>query len=437
MELPGRLQYFPLVHVLALLAACTLLALVLFWPLSETDVATDVIEPTDSTIHYAINISQPEPEALPIIPPVNWESVSVKSGDTLSTIFTQQNLKPSDLLELLAIAPKDSLKLQIGKKMHWVRASNGQIKEFQIDISALAKHGFTRSAEGKLQYELIERDADYRPHYASATIENSLFVDGTKAGIPEQVLADMASIFGWDIDFGMDIRQGDHFSLIYDEIFVDGERIGTGNILTARFYNQGREVTAIRYTDPNGRADYYTPEGHNMRKAFLRNPIDFTRISSRFSASRRHPVLHTIVRAHKGTDYAAPTGTPIKAAGDGKIVFAGRKGGYGNTVVLQHGGRYQTLYAHMSAFHRNTKTGRQIKQGQIIGYVGRTGLATGPHLHYEFLVNGVQRDPLKVDLPKAETIPNELKADFRQRSQNLITWLNSYTEDTKSLSEAN
>lgn len=427
MVLPGRWQYFPLTHAFALLVACSLLVLALFWPSSK---------PTDQAIHYAIDITQPEPEDLPVIPSASWESVVVKSGDTLSSILSQHDINAKDLLDILAVAPKDSIKLQVGKKLRWLRAGNNQLQEFQIEISSLARHQFVRDQDSKMQYELLERDADYRPLYASAVIESSLFVDGTKAGIPDQVLIELANIFGWDIDFGLDIRQGDRFSLIYDEIFVDGERIGTGNILTARFYNQGRELVAVRYTDPQGRSDYYTPDGQNMRKAFLRNPIDFTRISSRFSQSRRHPVLHTIVRAHKGTDYAAPTGTPIKAAGDGKIIFAGRKGGYGNTVVLQHGSRYKTLYAHLSSFNRNTKTGRQVKQGQVIGYVGRTGLATGPHLHYEFLVDGVHRDPLRVSLPKADTIPNEFKADFRQRSQSLITWLNSYTEGAKNLSEA-
>src|SRR5690554_4007672 len=171
-----------------------------------------------------------------------------------------------------------------------------------------------------------------------------------------------------------------------------------------------------------------------MRKEFLRNPIDFTRISSRFSTARKHPVLNSTVRAHKGTDYAAPTGTPIKAAGDGKIIFAGRKGGYGNTVILQHGAKYQTLYAHMSRFNRNTKTGRYVKQGQIIGYVGMTGLATGPHLHYEFRVNGVHRDHFKVDLPKAQNIASEYRSDFMERKQNVLNWLNSYNQQATQIS---
>ena len=211
-------------------------------------------------------------------------------------------------------------------------------------------------------------------------------------------------------------------------MFVDGELIGNGNIKVARFHNQGRELTAIRYTDSQGNASYYTPDGNSMRKEFLRNPIDFARISSRFNPNRRHPVLNTI-RAHKGTDYAAPTGTPIKATGDGRIIHAGKKGGYGNTVIIQHGSTYQTIYAHLSRFNRNTRVGRSVKQGQVIGYVGSTGLATGPHLHYEFLVNGVHRDSLRIQLPKAQSVPATQKDDFRQHAQGMLSWLNSFGDN--------
>merc|ERR1712000_129989 len=214
-----------------------------------------------------------------------------------------------------------------------------------------------------------------------------------------------------------------------DEIFLDGEKIGDGNILIARFNNNGRELTAVRYEDSDGNANYYAPDGRSMRKEFLRNPMDVFRISSRFNPGRKHPVLNTI-RAHKGTDYAAPTGTPIKAAGDGKIIFAGRKGGYGNCVIIQHGSRYQTLYAHMSRFNSSARTGRSVKQGQVIGYVGMTGLATGPHLHYEFRVDGVHRDSLRVELPKAKSISSSEKDSFMRKSKAMVNWLSSYSENT-------
>ncbi|WP_430460457.1 peptidoglycan DD-metalloendopeptidase family protein [Thalassolituus sp. LLYu03] len=375
---------------------------------------------------FTIAVPETEPE-VPPEPELNWEETSVKAGDSLSSLFSRNNLSAVDVIALASVAPKGSLQLKPGQTLHWVRSADNHVQNFQIELSPLARHSFERNAEGAMKYHLEERHADYRPRYASAVINNSLFVDGTQAGVPEQVLIELAGIFGWDIDFALDIREGDSFSLIYDEVYLDGDKIGNGNILIARFNNQGRELTAVRYEYKNGDASYYTPDGQSMRKEFLRNPIDFARISSRFNLSRKHPVLNTI-RAHKGTDYAAAVGTPIKAAGDGKIIFAGRKGGYGNCVIIQHGSRYQTLYAHMSKFGKNARTGRAVKQGQIIGYVGSTGLATGPHLHYEFRVDGVHRDSLRVKLPKAEAVPDSEKASFREKSDSMLSWLNSFAD---------
>lgn len=426
MAVPGRLQYFPLTHVLGIAVAAVLLLTVILWPASTP--------PSHEEIRYVIEMTEPDLPAEEIIP-VNWESTEVRSGDNLSLLFSRHNLSAADVIEIAAAAPKEALQLKPGQTLHWVRAQDNRITRFRIELSPLASHLFERDDSGALQYQLQERTADYRPRFVSAVIENSLFLDGARAGIPEQILIELANLFGWDIDFALDIRQGDRFSLIYDEVFLDGERIGNGNILIARFHNQGRELTAVRHTDNNGNSNYYTPDGHSMRKEFLRNPIDFARISSRFNLNRKHPVLNTL-RAHKGTDYAAPTGTPIKAAGDGKVTFAGRKGGFGNVVIIQHGARYETLYAHLSKFNRSARVGRYVKQGQIIGYVGSTGLATGPHLHYEFRVDGVHRDSLRIKLPKADSIPSSQQADFRQRSQNMVSWLNSFSSDSDNLSGA-
>lgn len=267
--------------------------------------------------------------------------------------------------------------------------------------------------------------ADRRPKFAHVTIASSLFLDGAKEDIPQSTLIELAGLFGWDIDFALDIRQGDEFSLIYEELFLEGQRIGFGNILIANFINRGRELTAIRYEDQKGEAQYYDPSGHSMRKEFLRNPIDFARISSRFNLRRKHPVLNKF-RAHKGTDYAAATGTPIKSTGDGKVIFAGRKGGFGNCVIIQHGSRYQTLYAHLSKFNRKARKGRRVKQGQVIGYVGSTGLATGPHLHFEFRVDGVHRDSLRIKLPKSRSIQKDQRKAYRAEAERMIEWLKSH-----------
>lgn len=417
MAMSGRLQYFPITHLAGVIITVVALLSIALWPTAPAKLA-------QQTFTIPVPESQPEVPAEPVL---NWETATVKAGDNLSAIFSRENLSAADVIELAATSPKEALQLKPGQTLQWVRSADNHVQQFQIEISPLARHTFARDDQGSLNYQLEERHADYRPRYASAIINNSLFLDGAQAGIPEQILIELAGIFGWDIDFALDIRPGDRFSLIYDEVYLDGDKIGNGNILIARFENQGRELTAIRYEDKHGDANYYTADGQSMRKEFLRNPIDFARISSRFNLNRKHPVLNTL-RAHKGTDYAAPVGTPIKAAGDGKIIFAGRKGGFGNCVIIQHGARYQTLYAHLSKFNRASRTGRYVKQGQVIGYVGMTGLATGPHLHYEFRVDGVHRDSLKIKLPKASSISEAERTVFRQKSQSMLSWLNSFSD---------
>ena len=232
-------------------------------------------------------------------------------------------------------------------------------------------------------------------------------------------------MFGWDVDFALDIRKGDSFSLLFEQHYLDGEKLRDGKILAAEFTNQGNKYRAILFTDPEGNSQYYSEDGKSMRKAFLRSPVDFRRISSTFQRERFHPVLGK-KRPHRGVDYAAASGTPIKAAGDGKVIFRGVKGGYGNTVVLQHGSNITTLYAHMSRFRKGVTSGSRVKQGQTIGYVGKSGLATGPHLHYEFRINGVHRNPLTVKLPDAAPIQAKYKAEFMEQSRQLLAQLDLF-----------
>ena len=218
---------------------------------------------------------------------------------------------------------------------------------------------------------------------AAGVIDSSLFEAGQRVGLSDNLIMQMAEIFGWDVDFALDIRAGDRFALVFEEQFKDGEKIGEGPIIAAEFINLGRRIRAVRYVDPEGKTDYFSPDGRSMRKAFLRTPVNFARISSRFSFSRRHPILHKM-RAHRGVDYAAPRGTAVKASGDGRVIFASRKGGYGRTIIIRHGSAYTTLYAHLARFSKGVRPGKRVEQGQVIGYVGSTGLATGPHLHYEY-----------------------------------------------------
>jgi murein DD-endopeptidase MepM/ murein hydrolase activator NlpD len=257
---------------------------------------------------------------------------------------------------------------------------------------------------------------------ASATIQNSLFRAAGEAGLTDRVAFDLAEIFQYDIDFVLDIQPGDRFTVVYEEVFQDGAPLRVGNILAAKFVNDGTEYRAVRYVDSQGRAQYYSPSGTSLRKAFIRAPVQFSRVSSRFNLSRHHPVLNRI-RAHKGVDYAAPTGTPVRAAGDGRVRFIGRQGGYGNVLELEHGSGVVTVYGHLSRFASNLRRGQRVELGQVIAFVGMTGLATGPHLHYEYRVRGVHKNPQTVQLPDAEPIRSADRDRFLTTTANLVNTL--------------
>lgn len=348
----------------------------------------------------------------------------VRSGDSLERLFRRHDLKLADLAAMVDIdaAREHLVKLRPGNEID-VSHRDGSVVSLTRELDRVRTLRITRSDEG-FDVEIIEHPVETRTVGAHGVIRSSLFEAAQAAGISDKVIMDMAGIFQWDIDFIQDVRVGDEFTVIYDELWRDGAKLQDSSIVAAEFINQGRPYRAARYDDPNGNADYYTPEGRSVRKAFLRAPVDFARISSNFNPNRRHPVLNTI-RAHRGVDYAASTGTPIRAAGDGKISFRGVNGGYGNTVIIQHGGNITTLYAHMSRF-ADVKRGSRVKQGQTIGYVGKSGLATGPHLHYEYRINGVHRNPRTVPLPPADPVPAQYLEDFETLSAGLWHQLDLY-----------
>ncbi len=352
-----------------------------------------------------------------------WQQVTVAKGDNLAQIFSRSGVDAGDLHEVMSLgAAVNTLKrIHPGQILNLRADETGRLLELRYEESHTLGLRVTRE-DDHFTATTIHRIPDRQTAHASAAIDSSLFLAGQKAKLPDAMIMDLAGIFGWDVDFALDIRQGDRFTVLYDELYLDGERIGEGNILAAEFVNQGKSYRAVRYTDAEGRTDYYTPEGHSLRKAFLRTPVEFSRISSGFNLKRKHPVLNRI-RAHKGVDYSAPQGTPIKATGDGRVVFRGVKGGYGNVVIIQSGSTYSTLYAHMSRFAKGINTGTRIRQGQTIGYVGMTGLATGPHLHYEFLVNGVHRNPLTVKFPDSLPIEKRYRRDFDKQVETLIAQL--------------
>ena len=245
----------------------------------------------------------------------------------------------------------------------------------------------------------------------SAEIRNSLYGATDAAGLPDAVATQIAEIFSTDIDFHRDLRKGDRFSVVYEVLYHRGEAVKTGRVLAAEFINQGKAYQAVYFNYAENQGAYYTPDGRNLRKQFLRSPLEFSRITSGFTHARFHPVLQTW-RAHKGIDYGAPSGTRVKASGDGAVEFAGRQGGYGNVVVLRHQSKYTTWYGHLSGFAKGMRKGKRVAQGEVIGYVGATGLATGPHLHYEFRINGVFQNPLRVAMPEAPPITLEQKPKF-------------------------
>lgn len=366
-------------------------------PVEEID-AADIIE----------DVLEPAP---PPEPEYDQLKLEVGRGDTMEKMFRRNELNVGELFEIarLDVAGKQFRRIKPGDVFE-IQHEEGQIVSIYSKLDLTSALQVTRSDEGFLA-EIVERPIEVRKRFAYGAIETSLFESAAQAGLSDKTIMNVAGIFAWDVDFILDIREGDNYYIHFEEIWQDGEYVTDGEIVAAEFNNNGRQIQAIRFKDKDGKTDYFTPTGDSVRKAFIRAPVDFTRISSNFNPKRRHPILNTI-RAHRGVDYAAPRGTPIKAAGDGKVIFRGTKSGYGKCVILQHGGNITTLYAHMSNFNAKAQLGTRVRQGQTIGYVGKTGLATANHLHYEYRVNGVHRNPRTVALPDAEPIADEYRQRF-------------------------
>jgi len=396
-------------------------------------IALDVPVSTESTEISDVNIEsdvvledfvvtepvvEPQPEA--VNPAVQWQNVEARSGDSLSAIFSKVGLNDQDVYRLLNSSDEAKILNRIypGYQFDFMIPDSGELEQLRVLKSPLEGYLFTRN-ESNYSVETILKQPEIRTAFKVGTITDSLFVAGQQESIPAQSIMEMANIFGGVIDFILDPRRGDQFSILYQELYLDGEFIGNGEIIASQYINEGRQYIAVRYLDEAGELGYYNPEGESMRKAFLRNPLDVFRISSNFNPNRRHPILNTI-RAHKGTDYAAPTGTPVRATSDGRVTWAARNGSFGNLVVLQHAGSFETKYAHLSRYA--VRRGERVRQGDVIGYVGATGGATGPHLHYEFLMNGVHQNPRTIHdrLPKAESVSPEELDRFREQTAPLL-----------------
>ena len=348
--------------------------------------------------------------------------VIVTRNDTLDRIFRRLKLNLADLASLRSLpAVRTALdSLRPGELLHLTHR-DGELFGLERRLNETQTLKVSREGDA-LKADVLQNPIETRTRTIRGVIDSSLFEAVEAAGAHDQTAVTLADIFGWDIDFVLDVRHGDTFVVTYEEIWRDGAFLHDGPIEAAEFVNNGRTYRAVRYTDPDGHTQYYTPDGRSLHKAFLRAPVEFTRVSSRFNSARYHPILN-LIRAHKGVDYAAPIGTPVRAAGDGHIRVAGRLGGYGNCVEIEHSRSIVTLYGHLSKFAHGTHVGAHVAQGTVIGYVGMTGLATGPHLHYEYRVNGVFKNPQTVSLPATAPIDARWQADFLARSAPLLATL--------------
>lgn len=430
--------HFPHTHAVAATFLCASLGLVSLIPNGEASASRRVA----SLELPSADVNLPEHttalSSIPIIEPTYYKETPLKvaPGENLSVLFNDAGLTDTDMMNFLNAADES----QRLKKM-----KPGDVFTFSLDVdqklaklvhqkSKLQSYSYTKNESGKFEFTETLRTPDVQLAAKSGTISSSLYVDGQASGLDDKLILELAEIFGWDIDFALDIRKGDSFRLLYEEKFLDGEKLANGSILSAEFINQKQVFQAIRYQLPDGNYEYYAPDGRNMRKAFLRAPLDFRRISSSFNPRRLHPVTKK-VKPHRGIDYAASVGTPVWSSGDGKVVASAYHKYNGNYIVIQHGNNIRTKYLHLKS--RKVKKGQKVRQKQIIGSVGTTGLSTGPHLHYEFLLNGVHRNPRTIvsSLPKAESIHPQLKSDFLNKAQELLAQLDSETNRRLALTD--
>lgn len=428
-------RHFPHSHVLALALLTGSLAIFAMLPSDEASAtrSTVAIEIPSLDADNAAEVLQTETsdEAIYETQALETTKVTVKSGDNLSRLFKRAGLNDRHMMELLS-SHEETERLASLRPGHMLEFSINEEKQlFRLDyvMDRLNSYSFVRNGPG-FDFNEIYREPDIRVAQSAAFITQSLYTAGVDARLDNKLIMELAEIFGWDIDFALDIRKGDHFKVVYEERFLDGEKLGNGSIIAAEFTNQGEKFQAVRYVNAKGEAGYFTPDGKSMRKEFLRAPVDFRRISSRFNPRRLHPIFKT-VKPHRGIDYAAPRGTPVWSSGNGRVTASGYSKANGNYVVIQHGNSVQTKYLHLHK--RFVKTGQRVKQKQKIGTVGSTGYATGAHLHYEFLMNGVHRNPRTIlnKLPKAKSISPQELSRFILQTRDMVAQLNESTSDTQ------
>jgi murein DD-endopeptidase MepM/ murein hydrolase activator NlpD len=378
----------------------------------------------------------PAPKETAPVAIASWKTVEVQPGETLSEIFQAQGFGAADLASVMA-SGKDTGALKTlhpGDQVAFLANAQGHFKGFRYSPDSATQVTLTAKADGGMAASVTTLPVERRVHFAHGEVQGSLFAAGEKAGLSETMVLKLADVFKYDIDFIKDLKKGDRFTLVYDDVYRDGKYSGGGDILAAEFINNGHRYTAYRFKQGDGSIAYYSQDGRPLRKGLMRTPVAFTRISSSFGM-RHHPILG-YNRLHKGVDYAAPTGTPIHAAGDGVITFRGRSHGYGNFITIRNTPKYTTAYGHMSRFAKGLHVGSHVTQGEVIGYVGQTGMATGPHLHYEVRVDGRPENPLTVTMPKPEPLSAKLMVAFRAQTAPMVARIQMIDNATQRLARA-
>ncbi len=388
-------------------------------PTAEVDASTDTTADTPQTDAQAEQTVENS---------LAWQELTVRKGDNLAKIFARAGISANEMQQVLTASPdaKSLTRIFPGQTLAFQLDDNGQLMALRHQENQLSATQVLRD-QGSFVIEKIVREPALQQQFASGQIESSLYKAASDAGLSDNTILELAQIFGGVVDFVLDLRKGDQFAILYEEKYLDGEKVGNGAILAASFTNQGRTHTAYRYESADGEVGYYSAEGVSMRKAFMRAPLDFTRVSSGFNLKRFHPILK-VTRPHRGIDYSAPAGTPVYASGDGRVVQSSFSAPNGNYIAIQHGQKYQTKYLHLQK--RAVRVGERVRQNQLIGWVGSTGYSTGPHLHYEFLVNGVHRNPATIinQLPKAVALDKQEMKRFAANTQGLQQQLAAYTE---------
>lgn len=419
---------FPRLHQFLIASICALIIVLIFLPTETTRQYSD----SQVTIGKAYPISF---EAISLRPlekketkqssrtKIEWKKFKIRSGESLAVIFNRVGISPATLHHFINTDKhtKALASLKIGDEIHLGFDSAGKFVQLAQPKDTNSTLLVTRGVGDKFETKIESKQIDTLINFASATIRSSFWNAGISAGLTPNQIMELAALFGWDIDFALDIRKGDHFAVLFEEEVVEGEIIGRGNILAATFTNQGETFTAIR----SSTGQYYDEKGRAMRKAFLRSPVNFRYVSSNFNPNRLHPVTGK-VKAHRGTDYVAPVGTPIWAAGNGTVMSSSYNRFNGHYVFIKHSSKYVTKYLHLTK--RSVKKGQKVRQGQTIGTLGGTGRVTGPHLHYEFLVNGVHKNPRTVKLPQAKALTGKEKEDFMALSQLRMEQLNKFSQ---------